>query len=266
MMSVLDRIVATKVAEVAALGPRRRQLEEAAAVAGPRPDFEAALRAGGSMRVIAEVKRRSPSAGEIRRADTPAAEVAMSYAQAGAAAISVLTDREYFGGTLSDLESVGAAVDVPLLRKDFTVDEVQVYESRASGASAVLLIVRILDDAQLRDYRQLAESLGMSALVEVHDEVELERAVASGAGIIGVNNRDLSTFVTDLAVTERLAPGVPAGTILVGESGIRSAADVERLAAAGAHAVLVGEALMRSGDVGGTLREMSAVARGTPAG
>jgi indole-3-glycerol phosphate synthase len=260
-MSVLDRIVATKAAEVAALRPRRRDLQAAAERVPPPPAFEAALRAGECMRVIAEVKRRSPSAGQIQHADTPAAGVAQAYAAAGAAAISVLTDVEYFGGTLADLETVAAVVDVPLLRKDFTVDEVQVYEARASGASAVLLIARILDDEQLRGYRELSESLALSALVEVHDEAELDRAVASGARIIGVNNRDLASFVTDLAVTERLAPLAPAGTLLVGESGIRSRRDVERLAAAGVHAILVGEALMRSADPAAVLRELSAVPR-----
>jgi indole-3-glycerol phosphate synthase len=176
-------------------------------------------------------------------------------------AISVLTDRDWFGGTLEDLESVRATVSVPLLRKDFTIDAVQVYEARAVGASAVLLIVRILDDAQLRDFGALAGELGMGALVEVHDEEELERALDAGARIVGVNNRDLASFRTDLGVTERLAGLVPRDCVLVGESGIGSVADVSRLAAAGVDAVLVGEALMRAPDPERAARAFGSVRR-----
>ncbi|HSJ25186.1 MAG TPA: indole-3-glycerol phosphate synthase TrpC [Longimicrobiales bacterium] len=259
-MSVLDRIVATKGEEVTRLRRDRQRIMGAAAGAAARGDFEAALRSGPHVRVIAEVKRRSPSAGEIR-GQASAADVARVYADAGVACISVLTDGDYFGGALADLETVAAAVDVPLLRKDFTIDELQVYEAKAAGASAVLLIVRILDDVRLREFRELAESLGMAALVEVHDEGELSRATASGARIIGVNNRDLATFETDLAVTERLAGLAPRDAVLVGESGIRQASDVARLAAAGVDAVLVGEALMRAADVAGAAREMGSVRR-----
>jgi indole-3-glycerol phosphate synthase len=258
--SVLDRIVATKADEVQRLRPQASALKSAAASAPAPPSLEAALRSGGGVGVIAEVKRRSPSAGAIR-ADAAAADVARAYAAADVAGISVLTDEQYFGGRLGDLEAVASAVRTPLLRKDFMVDELQIYEARAAGASAVLLIVRILDDAQLRGYRQLTESLSMSALVEVHDEAELERAVMTGARIIGVNNRDLSTFTTDLATTERLAAMTPATAILVGESGIHSVEDVERLAAAGVDAVLVGEALMRSPDPRATARAFGAVPR-----
>jgi indole-3-glycerol phosphate synthase len=258
--SVLDRIVATKTEELKLLRPRVTALKAAAAAASAPADLEAALRGSAGIGVIAEVKRRSPSAGAIR-AEASAVEVARRYADAGVAGISVLTDEQYFGGTIGDLAEVAAAISTPLLRKDFTVDELQVYEARAAGASAVLLIVRILDDAQLRSYRQLAESLSMSALVEVHDEAELERAAVSGARIIGVNNRDLSTFETDLGTTVRLAGLAPAEAVLVGESGIRDVADVERLAAAGVEAVLVGEALMRSPDPVATARSFGAVAR-----
>jgi indole-3-glycerol phosphate synthase len=257
---VLDRIVETKRAELERLRPRAAALEAAAAAAAAGADFEGALRRGPGVAVIAEVKRRSPSAGAIREG-VDAVSVARAYADAGAAAVSVLTDRDYFGGALADLERVHSAVQVPLLRKDFTIDALQVVEARAAGASAVLLIVRILDDARLRDFRLLAESHGMSALVEVHDEAELDRALASGARIIGVNNRDLSTFTTDLATTERLAGRVPAECVLVGESGIAGVADVERLAAGGADAVLVGEALMRAEDVGAAVRAFGAVPR-----
>ena len=257
---MLDRIVDTKRAEVALLRRDVRALR-ADAEAAPAPgDFAGALRGGADVAVIAEVKRRSPSAGEIR-SGASAVETAVGYAASGAAAISVLTDREYFGGSLEDLRAVVAEVRVPVLRKDFTIDAVQVYEAKAAGAAAVLLIVRILDDVELQDLRALAEELGLVALVEVHDERELERALRAESRIVGVNNRDLSSFTTDLATTERLAPLLPAGTVLVAESGIATAADVARVADAGAHAVLVGEALMRAPDAPQLLRALAAVER-----
>lgn len=259
--TALDRIVETKRAE---LEPLRREAPSIRRRAEERPaaaSFEAALRAGPGIGVIAEVKRRSPSAGEIRPGAS-ARETARVYAEGGAAAISVLTDARHFGGALEDLEAVSAAVGVPLLRKDFTLDELQVFEARAAGASAVLLIARILDDAQLADFGALAAELELGALVEVHDEREVERAVRAGARVIGVNNRDLATFTTDLAVTERLAVEVPPGLVLVAESGIREVADVERLAAAGADAVLVGEALMRSERPAELIGGFAAVPRG----
>ncbi|HLU24870.1 MAG TPA: indole-3-glycerol phosphate synthase TrpC [Longimicrobiales bacterium] len=249
MMSVLDRIVETKRAEVAALAPRAAELRRAAESAGQTRRFSDALRLGDRVAVIAEVKRRSPSAGWIRP-DATAAEVAGWYEAAGASAISVLTDGEYFGGSLDDLMAVRSRVGVPVLRKDFVLDAVQLWEARAAGADAVLLIVRILDDAALADLLSLSRELGLSALVEVHDERELDRALEAGAEVVGVNNRDLATFRTDLAVTERLAARVPADRILVAESGIRAAADVDRMGAAGADAVLVGESLMRESDPG----------------
>jgi indole-3-glycerol phosphate synthase len=257
---VLERIVASKQLELERLRPRAAALRLAAEGAARPAAFAAALRAGEEVALIAEVKRRSPSAGPIR-AQASAADVGRAYADAGAAAISVLTDEQYFGGSLADLAAVRTAVAVPLLRKDFTIDALQLYEARAAGASAVLLIVRILADSRLRDFLQLATQLELDALVEVHDEAELERAVAAGAVIIGVNNRDLSSFTTDLAVTERLAPRVPPDLVLVGESGIRTAADAERLARAGVDAVLAGESLMRAADPAVLVRELSAVRR-----
>jgi indole-3-glycerol phosphate synthase len=251
--------VAAKRSELISLRPRAAALRAAAWAAAAAADFETALRRPG-VAVIAEMKRRSPSAGEIRGV-AAAADVARLYEQAGVAAISVLTDGPYFGGALADLEAVRAAVGLPLLRKDFTLDELQIYEARAAGASAVLLIARILDDAQLRDLGGVAAGLGLSALVEVHTAGEVERALAAGARVIGVNNRDLATFTTDLQLTVDLAPLVPPECVLVGESGIREAADVERLAVAGVDAVLVGESLMRAADPLALARALVAVPR-----
>jgi indole-3-glycerol phosphate synthase len=245
---VLDRIVATKREEVAALRPASAGLRAAARDAPPPRGFRPALVRPREVALLAEVKRRSPSAGEIRPGAEPA-EIAREYLAGGAAALSVLTDREYFGGSLDALRAVRAAVELPLLRKDFVIAEEQVWEARAAGADAVLLIVRILDDARLGELHAAAVELGMDVLVEVHSEVELERALATGARLIGVNNRDLSTFTTDLGLSLRLASSVPAEVALVGESGIRTPADVDALGAAGVDAVLVGESLMRQADV-----------------
>jgi indole-3-glycerol phosphate synthase len=217
--------------------------------------FRRALREGAEPRVIAEIKRRSPSKGEIR-ADFDPVGCASSYADAGAAAISVLTDERYFGGRLEFLEAVRRTVDVPLLRKDFVIDAYQIDEARVSGADAVLLIVAALSGEELGRLRQRTVSLGMDALVEVHDEDELEIALASGADSIGINNRDLRSFETDLAVTERLAPRIPASALIVAESGIFSHEDIRRLEGAGVHAFLVGESLMREADVGLALRRL----------
>jgi indole-3-glycerol phosphate synthase len=258
--STLDRIVETKRAEVARLRGRAGALRAEAEAAGPSPSFIGALVAGPHVAVIAEVKRRSPSAGELR-GDARAADVAAEYAAAGASAISVLTDREHFGGELADLTEVRRRVAVPLLRKDFTIDPVQVYETKAAGAAAVLLIVRLLDDAELADLGTVAAELGLGALVEVHDEAELERAARMGARMIGINNRDLSTFRTDLGTTVRLAPRAPRDAVLVGESGIGSARDVALLASAGVSAVLVGESLMRAADPAGLARALASVPR-----
>ncbi len=248
-MTILEQIVATKQVEVAALKPRARELQ-AQAVAAPAPrSFEAALRAGGNISVIAEFKRRSPSGGAIREGADPA-EIARSYEQAGAAALSVLTDAEYFGGSLDDLTAAHTAVSIPVLRKDFIVDPLQIFEARAAGADAVLLIVRILTVMQLASLHGMVQGLGMTALVEVHNGQELDRALRVDARVIGVNNRDLATLETNLDVSVGMAKRLPPGHLLVAESGIRTAADVDRLAAAGVQAILVGESFMRSPDVG----------------
>jgi len=246
--NILDRIVAVKHAEVRALRGRASELHARAADAPAARGFAAALRRPGEVRLLAEVKRRSPSAGEIRPGADPV-EVAQAYRSGGAAALSVLTDREFFGGELGFLERVRGAVDLPVLRKDFVVDALQLHEARAAGADAVLLIARILPDPQLAELHAQARELGMDALVEVHDAGEMGRALAAGATLVGVNNRDLATFTTDLALSERLVVGVPDAVTRVAESGIRTAADVDRLGAAGFDAILVGESLMRQPDL-----------------
>jgi len=257
---VLARIVATKRREIAELLPRLGEIRaRAEAAPGPR-DFTAALRRPGSVALIAEVKRRSPGAGAIRP-DLDPAELAAAYVRAGAAAVSVLTDREYFQGSLEDLTHVREAVAVPVLRKDFMVSEAQVWEARAAGADAILLIVRILEDGELAGLRALAERLGMAALVEVHDRSELRRALDAGARIVGINNRDLSTFETTIGTTLELAREVPEGVTLVSESGIRGAEDVGRLGAEGVDAVLVGEALLRAASPAEKSRELSGLPR-----
>lgn len=259
---ILDEIVAAKRQEVdkrrARISPE--EFRARAENAPPPRDFRNALRLKEQIALVAEIKPASPSRGDIRTGIDPA-RLARIYDQNGAAAISVLTDRGFFKGDLNNLKAARVGALVPLLRKDFIIDEYQVYESRALQADAILLIVRILDDAQLRDYRLLAESLGMAALVEVHDEHEVERALASGATVIGINNRNLSDFSVDLASTERLIPLIPSRVVRVSESGILTRADVERVATAGADAVLVGEALMRAEDVGARVRELSQVPR-----
>jgi len=259
--SILDAIVEVKRAEVAALVPGQAALRRRAESAAPVRSFAGALRGGPAVALIAEIKRRSPSAGAIRP-ELSVLEVAQAYERAGAAALSVLTDRDWFGGSLADLESARASVSLPVLRKDFVIHELQLWEARAAGADAVLLIVRILEDARLRALQALAGELGMSALVEVHDGAELERALAAGAELLGVNNRDLASFRTELAVVLGLAAGVPPGCVLVAESGIATPADVDRLAAAGVDAILVGESLMRSGDVAAAAAALAGRARG----
>jgi indole-3-glycerol phosphate synthase len=252
-MSVLDEILAGKRDEVAAAQQRVAPAALAAraeSCSEPLRGFRGALAAGARPRVVAELKRRSPSKGEIRP-DFDPLSCAKAYADAGAAAISVLTDRRWFGGELAYLDAVRRAVALPLLRKDFLIDAYQVDEARVAGADAVLLIARALEPTRLRALRERAATLGMDALVEVHDEREVDAALAAGADLVGINNRDLASFRTDLATTERLAPRlVAAGVVVVAESGIFTHDDVRRLEAAGAHAVLVGEALMREPDVG----------------
>lgn len=256
-MTILDEILAHKREEL--VEARRRvpphEMAERAERAAPPRGFRRALEAAEPPAVIAELKRRSPSRGEIRP-DFDPVRCAREYAEGGAAALSVLTDERYFGGRLEFLPAVRAAVELPLLRKDFLVDAYQVDEALAAGADAVLLIVAALDAAQLRDLHAYARRRGLDVLVEVHDERELEAALAVGTDLLGVNNRDLRRFVTDLAVTERLAPRVPPGVLLVAESGIAAAADVERLARAGARAFLVGESLMSQPQPGAALRRL----------
>ena len=213
---------------------------------------------GESIKVIAEVKRASPAKG-LLRPDLDAAALAAAYAENGAAAVSVLTNRDHFQGRIEDLEAVHGTLNprgIPVLRKEFVFDPYQVYESRAYGADAVLLIVSMLDPVLLKELHSLTQDLWMQCLVEVHDEAELEHALQADAEIIGINNRDLRTFKTDLDVTERLAPAVPPGKIVVSESGVNSRESIERAMAAGAHAVLVGEALVTAPDPGAKLREL----------
>jgi indole-3-glycerol phosphate synthase len=237
----------------------RRSAAALEAVAGTRPaprDCAAALRRGatGPVRLIAEVKKASPSAGPIREGDP--LFFARAMAGGGAAAISVLTEERYFGGSLDDLARVAAGVPVPVMRKDFLLDPYQLLEARAAGASAALLIVAMLSDAELGLMLGEAAALGLGALVEVHDAPELERALAAGAAIVGINNRNLRTLKVDTETTFALRALVPAGTVVVSESGQRTRSDLERLAAAGVDAVLIGEAIMRADDVEGKVREL----------
>jgi indole-3-glycerol phosphate synthase len=239
---ILDEILANKREEVA----RRRQLRS----------FSNALRQPG-LSVIAEFKRRSPSGGQIRPDATPT-EVAQTYALNGAAALSILTDERYFGGSDADLVEARAATTLPVLRKDFVIDPYQLYEARAIGADAVLLIVRALSEADLRAFLQLTRDLGMDALVETHSEAEVEQALSAGADIIGVNNRDLDTLTTDVGLAPRLRHLVPADKLFVAESGISSPDQITTLADAGVDAVLVGESLLRSADPGARLADLVA--------
>lgn len=253
---ILDRIVAA----TKELTARRRAalpLAELAPLAAARPaprHFVAALRQPG-ISIIAEIKRASPSKG-VLRADLDPALLAATYAAHGAAAISVLTEPSFFQGSLADLAAVRAAVALPLLRKDFIVDPYQVYEARAHGADAFLLIVAALSRPALADLIALGLELGLAALVEVHDEAEVAVALAAGARVVGVNNRDLADFSVDLTITPRLRRLIPPAIPVVGESGIHSPADVASLAAAGVDAVLIGEALVTSADPGARLREL----------
>jgi indole-3-glycerol phosphate synthase len=213
----------------------------------PARPFADRLAAGPSLSVIAEIKRRSPSKGDLAP-DLVPGELAKRYEAGGAACLSVLTDVDHFGGSRADLVEARAACNLPVLRKDFTVDERDVVDARLMGADAVLLIVAALDDDELTRFAGLAARLGLAALVEVHDEGELDRALAAGATLIGVNGRDLRTFEVDLGVFERLAGRMPAGVVTVAESGLRTPDDARRVAAAGYDAVLVGESLVTSAD------------------
>ena len=257
-MSILDEIVEHKRHELGRLRVEvpRGELERLSA-ARPAPlDFTSALRPEpGGVRLLAEVKKASPSRG-VLAADLDPVGLGATYAKHGADAISVLTDAEYFQGSLDILRKVRAAVDVPVLRKDFTIDEYQLWEARAAGADAVLLIVAILEPPLLRDLAAAAKGLGLAALVECHTEPELEVALAAGSRLVGINNRDLGTFETRIETTLALLPQIPPGPIVVSESGFFTGADVRRVVEAGAHAVLVGEGLVRAPDVAAKVREL----------
>lgn len=250
-MSVLDKIVATKLKEVAAAKELQAEsyLRELASSSPAPRNFFAALSSGPPIKLIAEVKKASPSAGLIRENFDPV-ELAKIYEAHGASCLSVLTDREYFQGDLAYLTAVKQAVQIPVLRKDFIIDPYQVYEARAAGADAVLLIAECLDDCKLRSLHNLIVDLGMTPLVELYDEANLKRVFDAGATLIGVNNRDLRTMVTDLNHTLKLRSKIPSQCALVAESGIKTHADVARLQSAGVDAILVGESLMRQEDLG----------------
>jgi indole-3-glycerol phosphate synthase len=258
-VTVLDEILAEKRRELEAaqarVAPAALAARARAALAPTRGFRRALLARGEGPRVIAELKRSSPSKGEIRPDFDPVA-IARAYQAGGAAALSVLTDERFFGGSLAVLEQVRAASRLPLLRKDFVLDAYQIDEARVAGADAVLLIVAALAPAEVARLREHAVGLGLDVLVEVHDEAELDVAKGAGADLIGINNRDLRTFETDLGVTERLAKRVPEGALVVAESGIHARADLARLERAGAAAFLVGESLMRQPDPGLALRRL----------
>ncbi|MBA3273836.1 MAG: indole-3-glycerol phosphate synthase TrpC [Chthoniobacterales bacterium] len=251
-MSLLDEILQVKRAEIERLRPRREELRKAALGRNDFRSFHAALQKPDDLALIAEVKKASPSAGVIVDDFSPV-EIAQNYARAGAEAISVLTDEQFFQGRLEYLTQIRGAVSIPLLRKDFVLDELQIIEAAAAGADAVLLIVAALDDEQLTRLLDLAATYQLDALVEVHTLAELDRALQTDAAIIGINNRNLATFEVDLGVTEELSEQVPAGILLVSESGIKTAADIARVKACGVNAVLIGEALMRAQGAIGTL-------------
>jgi indole-3-glycerol phosphate synthase len=250
---ILARIVAKKREELACPGPAPDELADRAGVI-ERRNFRAALEQNPPA-IISEIKKASPSKG-VLAADFDPVRIARAYEQGGAAALSVLTDRSFFQGSLSDLECARAAVKLPVLRKDFTLEEYHVLEAAASGADAILLIAAILEERQIRDLRESAARWGMAALVEAHDERELDRAIAAGAGIIGVNNRNLTDFQVTLETSLRLAERIPAGVVRVSESGIHTAADVTRLRASGYQAFLVGEHLMQAGRPAAALRAL----------
>jgi indole-3-glycerol phosphate synthase len=257
MPTILDKIVATKRQEIAAAKATlpEAELRARAKDTPPRKGFFAALAADGPIKLIAEVKKASPSKGIIR-ADFDPVAIAKIYEASGATCLSVLTDVQYFQGSLDYLTAIRAAVHLPLLRKDFILDTYQLLEARVAGADAVLLIAECLDDCNLRKLHNEALELGLTPLVELYDPPNLERVLAAGATLIGVNNRDLRTFEVDLEHTIRLREQIPAECLLVGESGISTHADVQRLASAGVDAILVGESLMREPDVAAAVRRL----------
>lgn len=263
-MDKLTEIMAHKRSEIASQirDVSTAELAELNATLPRVPSFARALkRNDGQLAVIAEIKRRSPSAGAIATG-IASPDQARKYRAAGASALSVLTDQKYFGGELADLQSVTALFRheppaIPCLRKDFMVHPIQVREAREAGASAILIIVRALDDNEITQLHHAAKAAGLDALFEIHNEAELKRAVAHGAAIIGVNNRDLAIFKTDLALSERLIPQFPADVIAVSESGIATPVDAARARHAGAHAVLVGESLMKAADTTALLQSLA---------
>lgn len=258
-MTILEKILQRKREEVAGLRHRLSELR-AAAVEAPAPrGFAKALAATDGLAIIAEIKRASPSRGPLRP-DLDPASLAQAYEKAGASAVSVLTDRPFFMGSLDDLGKTRAACGLPVLRKDFIIDEVQVYEARAAGADAVLLIVATLSDETLNKLHELAVSLKLDALVEVHTAAEAARALAAGAELVGINNRSLDTFGIDLATTEKLAPMLKS-RLIVSESGLSEESALTRVRRAGAKAVLIGEALVTADDPGAKLARLVAAAR-----
>jgi indole-3-glycerol phosphate synthase len=262
MSDILDKIVAVKREEVAA-AMVRKPMDVMRADAESRVltrDFEGAMRAklaAGQAAVIAEIKKASPSKG-VLRADFIPADIAQSYAEHGAACLSVLTDKQFFQGSVDFLKQARASCDLPVLRKDFMVDPYQIYEARAMGADAILLIAACLDDAQMADMEAVAHRLDMAVLVEVHDRAELDRALKLKTRLVGVNNRNLKTFEVSLQTTLDLLPHVPADRLLVTESGILSADDVKRMREAQVNAFLVGEAFMRADEPGEALAKLFA--------
>jgi len=258
--TILDEILLHKRSELEILRSRTdlAELKSRCGDAAPARDFADALKAPrGRLGLIAEVKKASPSAGLISPDFDPVA-IAHQYESAGADCLSVLTDFKYFQGCIADMQAARAATGLPVLRKDFVVDEYQVYEARAAGADCVLLIVAALTDSQVADYLACAQELGMAVLVETHTEEEMQVALGARAKLIGINSRNLKSFVTDLSVVDRLAHQAPEDAILVAESGIKNRADVDRVMAAGARAILVGETLMRAGDVHTGIRALTA--------
>jgi len=255
---ILARIVEHKRSELVRDSPRRGELERRASARakgnGDQRDFRHALTARPPA-IIGEIKKASPSKGVLADLFDPAS-IAKIYLSGGAAALSVLTDRQFFQGALGDLESARAAVTLPVLRKDFTLDEFHVIEAAAHGADAILLIAALLDEKEMRRLRELAAQYQIAALVEVHDTSELETALGSGAAIVGVNNRNLHTFDVTLETSLQLAEKIPTNVVKVSEIGIHSRADVTRLTAAGFHAFLVGEHLMKSADPAAALKEL----------
>jgi len=257
MSTILDTIVAHKRREIDAARARMPEveLERRLAKAPPVRDFRAALERGPGVAVIAEVKKASPSAGVLRQ-DFDAVAIARTYAEHGAAAVSVLTDEPFFQGRLSYLTAIREAIALPILRKDFILERYQLLEARVAGADAVLLIAEILEESELAELLQQAHGLGLQALVELYDPESLQPVIDSGARVIGINNRDLRTFTTSLEHTLALSAHVPRDRCLVSESGIRTRDDVLRLQQAGVKAVLVGETFMRAPDIGAKLREI----------